>query len=332
MKNHGTLAATVAALTVLAACSSDASDDSSSGTADAKNARADSSAVPTAGAPQEIELPGASVFPEGVAFDAASSSVFVGSTDDGTVFRAGLDDQVAEVFLPPGEDGRSAVTGLAVRDGLLFVAGRDTGRIFAYDAATAALVAVHDAAGGERSLINDIALSDDFAYVTDSFRPVLYRLAIDGETVGEPDAWIDLTDTDVPFDADGFNLNGIAITDTGDALYTVHYGTGDLFRIDTGTAAVELVDLDEEQLTGGDGLEIEGSTITAIANGDLVTIELDDTGLTARTSSREPLDGLLFPTTLALTDDAYIVVNSQLNMTGSDNQPVIPFTLSVLER
>lgn len=332
MKNLRPLIATITALSLVGTCASDVSDASSPDSTDAEIARTDDSSTPTDGAPQEIELPGASVFPEGVAFDDSTGSVFVGSTDDGTVFRAGLDDQVAEVFLPPGEDGRTAVTGLAVRDGLLFVAGRDTGRVFAYDVDTAGLVAAHDAAGGERSLINDIALSGNFAYVTDSFRPVLFRLSVHGDRVGEPEAWIDLTETSVPFDADGFNLNGIAITDAGDALYTVHYGTGELFRIDTETAVVELVDLGEERLTGGDGLEIERSTVIAIADGDLVTIELDDSGLTATTSSREPLDGLLFPTTVALTDDSYIIVNSQLNMTGSDNQPITPFTVSVLDR
>ncbi len=245
MKNLRPLIATIAIFSLAGACVSDVADESTQGDSDAGIVQLDDTAAATNDVPQEIELPGATVFPEGVVFDDATGSVFVGSTDDGTIFRAGLDDQVAEVFLAPGEDGRTAATGLAVRSGLLFVAGRDTGRVFAYSSETAELLAAHDAAGGERSLINDIALSDDYAYVTDSFQPVLYRLSVDGNDVGEPEPWIDLSETSVPFDADGFNLNGIAVTDDGDTLYTVHYGTGELFRIDTATAVVELVDLGE---------------------------------------------------------------------------------------
>lgn len=332
MKHRQPLAALFAAVALFGACASDASGDSAPEASDVDVATTNDSSPVSETGPRTIELPGESVFPEGVAYDETTGSVFVGSTDDGTIFRAGFDDATAEVFLAPGEDGRTAVTGLAVRDGILFVAGRDTGRIFAYDIETADLVAAHDTAGGERSLINDIAVSADFAYITDSFRPVLYRSSVAGDSVGEPEVWIDLTDTVIEFDPDGFNLNGIAITDDGTTLYTVHFGTGELFRIDTATGEIQAVDLDGEQLTGGDGLEIEGSTITAIAAGDLVTIDLDDTGLNATASTREPLDDLLFPTTVALTEDSYIIVNSQLNMTGADNQPVTPFTLSVLER
>lgn len=332
MKNLRTITATVIAASVIGTYSSDASTQSSPDGTDGEVGQTNSSAPAADGGRRDIELPGASVFPEGVAFDESSGDIFVGSTDDGTIFRASLDDDVAQVFLAPGDDERTAVTGLAVQDDLLFVAGRDTGRVFAYDIESADLVAAFDAAAGERSLINDIAVSDDFAYVTDSFQPVLYRLGIDAGGVGEPEQWIDLSATSVPFDSTGFNLNGIAITDDGEALYTVHYGSGELFRIDIESATVDAVDLAGERLIGGDGLEIEGSTIIAIADGDLVTVELDDTGTAALTSSRQPLEDLLFPTTLALTDDSYVIVNSQLNMAGSDNQPVLPFTVSILER
>ncbi len=281
---------------------------------------------------REIVVPGERVFPEGVAIDDSTGEIYVGSTEDGTVFKAGLEDSEAEVFLAGGQDGRTAVTGLAVDEERLFVAGRDTGLVFVYDTNTGELIADYDAAGGQRSLINDIAVSDDAAYVTDSFRPVLYRIPIDEGAPGELEEWADVANSAIPFDDEDFNLNGIAITNDGRAVYTVHYASGDLFRIDTNTAAIEPVDLAGESLPEGDGLELEGSTLTAITANGLMTINLDETGLAGTVASQQALDDLRYPTTLALTDEDYVIVNSQLNMSGDDNKPSTPFTLTVRPR
>lgn len=279
----------------------------------------------------EIELPGERVFPEGVAVDPATDDIYVGSTDDGSIFRARVDDERADVFLPPGADGRTTVTGLAVDGNRLLVAGRDTGRIFAYDTDTAELIATFETSTGERTLINDITVAGDAAYVTDSFRPVLWRLDLAADEVAAPQPWIDLADSPIAY-GDGFNLNGITSNADGTVLVVVHASTGELFRIDTATSEIASIDLSGETLRGGDGLELEGTTLFAVAGGELVTIELDDELRTGTVTSRDTLDGQAYPTTLALTDDAYVIVNSQLDMTGGDARPTLPFTVSVLPR
>ncbi|MDQ3738323.1 MAG: hypothetical protein M3337_04055, partial [Actinomycetota bacterium] len=186
-------------LLIAGACSSDSDVALSSDPGGAPAATPVSEGVAVADAERrDIVLPGARVFPEGVAIDPATGEVYVGSTDDGTVFRAGLNDSEAEVFLPGGEDDRTAVTGLAVDGDRLFVAGRDTGRIFAYDTTSGELIAGYDTSDGERTLINDVVVAGDAAYVTDSFRPVLLRLDLtDG--IGEPEPWLDLDDTDIVY-------------------------------------------------------------------------------------------------------------------------------------
>ena len=55
---------------------------------------------------------------------------------DGTVFRGNVAEQgeEPEVFLEPGDDGRSTALSMKVdSEGRLFIAGGGTGRIFAYD-------------------------------------------------------------------------------------------------------------------------------------------------------------------------------------------------------
>ncbi len=71
-------------------------------------------------------LPGNEVYPEGVTYRPETGEFFVGSTTDGTVFRGNVGEPgaEAEIFLEPGEDGRTVATGMKVDpEGQRFVAG-----------------------------------------------------------------------------------------------------------------------------------------------------------------------------------------------------------------
>jgi len=78
-------------------------------------------------------LPPDAANPEGVAADPRTKAFYVTERTGGTVFR-GLrgQDGPLEAFLPGGEDGRTAATGIKVDDrrGLLVVAGAETGAVF----------------------------------------------------------------------------------------------------------------------------------------------------------------------------------------------------------
>lgn len=127
-------------------------------------------------------LPGDAVYPEGIAYDAATGDLYVGSTRTGTVYRGDADEPgELEVFLRGGQDGRTSVTGMKVDGyGRLFVAGRSTGRIFVYDTASGRLIRALAAPPAPRTLLNDVAVTDEAAYVTDSFRPQLFRVSLTG--------------------------------------------------------------------------------------------------------------------------------------------------------
>ena len=278
-------------------------------------------------------LPGEEVFPEGVATDPAGGSFYVGSTRDGAVYRGDVDAPgTMEVFLEPGADGRTTVTGLEVDDaGRLFVAGRDSNRFFVYDTSDGGLLAAFTPPRAERTLLNDVAVTSDAAYITDSFRPVLFRVPLDGGEVGELEPWLDLDDTVVGYEA-GFNLNGIVASDDGSTLLTVQYNTGDLFRIDTASGGVGQVDLGGAALPGGDGLVLDGSVLHVVLGGrsEVVTLQLDDELGSGEVVARTADDAWRAPTTIAAAGDLLLLVNSQLNMAGADGRPTLPFTVTAV--
>jgi len=296
-------------------------------------------ATGSGGFPTSYTLPGQRTFPEGIAVQKETGDFFVGSTSDGTIYRGNVRKGEAEVFLPGGRDGRTAVTGMKVDpQGRLWVAGRFTGQAFVYDVASRRLLERYDAppAGPsfsprrERSLVNDMTLTEDAVYVTDSFRPVVYRITKTAEAVGaEMEPWLDLRDTVVPYRR-GFNLNGISSSDDGRFLIAGHTDTGELFRIDTRTRAVREVDLGGATLKTADGLLLDGRSLLVVREepGEVVPVKLSADGSRGEVGRAFGRSALSFPPTLAERDGRVLVVNSQFDR---GDAPELPFTVSGLD-
>ena len=281
--------------------------------------------------PTAYTLPGAAVFPEGIALGRAGT-FYVSSTGDGTIFRGNVRQPQTGVFLAGGADGRTTAVGLDVdRRGLLFVAGGNTGLVWVYDTRTGALVRRFETGPG--GFLNDVIVArNGDAYVTDSLRPVLWRIPASQLIAGAPstaaEAFLSFTGTPLVYGM-GFNLNGIATTPGGRYLIVAQTNTGRLFRIDLATKTVGPIDLGG-QTVSADGIELRGRTLYAIARPDLVTIRLSGDLLTGRVVSRTPAAslGLAFPTTLALLGPTALVVNSQFDRRGPGLTPTLPFTVS----
>ncbi len=293
------------------------------------------SAEDPAGATTTWEIPGETVFPEGIAIAPDDSTFYVGSTADGAIYQGDVADPQAgmSVFLEPGADGRTTVTGLWV-DGQarLFVAGRDSNRFFVYDTTDASLVADFTPPDVEETLLNDVVVAGDAAFVTDSFRPTLFRIPLDGDGVGEMEEWLDLDETPITYQ-DGFNLNGIVASEDGQTLLTVQYNTGELFRIDTASGEVSPVEVEGGPLETGDGLVLDETLLHVVLGGpgEIVTVQLNDELSSGEVVDRATSPEWLAPTTIAQADGQLLIVNSQLNMTSSPDQASLPFTVSAFE-
>jgi sugar lactone lactonase YvrE len=294
-------------------------------------------ATPTTGGGRVFALPAGGGFPEGIAYDEATGDFYVGSTIDSTIYRGNVATGTVEVFLP-GQPGRVAV-GLALDDsGRLFVAGGGTGAVAVYNTATGQQLLEVANGLAPNTFINDIAISPTGdAYITDSFNPLLFRLAATAippargtpapiPTTDALEVFVDFTTTGFDLVQTGFNANGIVATPDGRYLLLVQTNTGNLYRVDAATGETIQVDLGEGSLPGGDGIELDGQALYVAREGQitLVTLGADYASGTVRASFSDP--SFTDPTTLARFDGCLLVVNSQFSQ--MQGQPQLPFTVS----
>lgn len=280
--------------------------------------------------PDSYALPGETVFPEGVATLPGPNYFYVSSTDDGTIFRGQLHEPEAEVFLPGGQDDRTAAAGLAVdpERNILFVSGAATGMVWAYDLRSRELVGI-GANDYEQTFINDVTVTPDgAAYFTDSMQPVIYRLSGAGSDEATFEEWLELDGTAIEYQ-EGFNLNGIVASADGAYLIAVQSNTGKLFRITTGDEADAVeIDLGGATVPAGDGLVLRGQTLSVVQNqlGQITTVKLSGDYTSGELWSVYVNPAFMTPTTAAVLGDRLLVVNAQFGARGGT--PVLPFSVS----
>jgi Cu-Zn family superoxide dismutase len=285
-------------------------------------------------------LPGPAVFPDGIAYQAATGDFFVGSRIDGAIYRGNVDSGAEAALFIAGQPGAVA-TGLALDErGRLHAAGGDTGLVAVYDAATGQTIALFTNTLAPNTFLNDVAVAPGGdAFVTDSFNPLLYRLPaaalktgsatpVAAAALNELDIFVDFRTT--PFDLvqPGFNASGIAATPDGRYLLLVQSNTGALYRIDLASGEVIQVDLGGGSLPGAGGIELDGQTLYVVREGQITSVELaaDFASGTVGASFTDP--SFAAPTTIARYDGCLLVVNSQLDALGGS--PVLPFTVSAI--
>ena len=284
-----------------------------------------------------FELPGDEVYPEGIAYDEDENVFYVGSTTDGTIFRGDVESGEVEVFSEDGADGRTTAIGMEIDDdGRLFVAGGDTGGVWVYDTESGDFVTSVENELAPNTFLNDIAIVDDIAYVTDSFNPILWQVTLDEEdddaqeVTGEISQYLDFTGTDFEFQADGFNANGVEATDDGAYLIVVQSATGLLFRIEVASGDVTEIDLGDTTVPNGDGVAIEGQALYVVQNQQevIVPIAMADDFASGTPIDTVTYDAFNYPTSLALTGDGRaLVVNSQFGARSQGVEPELPFTV-----
>lgn len=212
--------------------------------------------------PADFPLPDG-FLPEGIAIGAAPTAYF-GSRADGDLFRVDLRTGRGEVFSQgPG----TASVGVKVdRRGRVFVAGGGGGDGRVVDARTGVVLKTYRFASDADTFVNDVVITDDAAYFTDSRKAMIYRVPFGRHGALPASHTAIALSGDFVLTPGVINANGIARTPDGKALLIVQSNTGQLHRVDPRTGATTAVDLRGEVLTNGDGLLVEGRTLYAVQN------------------------------------------------------------------
>ena len=276
--------------------------------------------------PDVIPLPDGFA-PEGIAVG-RGTTFYVGSLADGAIYAGDLRSGQGAV-LAAGTPGR-AIAGLYVdqRTNYLFAAGTQSGGAFVFDATTGAQLAYYQLATAFPSFVNDVIVTREAAYFTDSFRPVFYRLPLgpggelpDPSQVREIPLSGDFVFVPGPF---VFNSNGIEATPNGRWLLIVNSVQGKLYRVDPLTGEAKQVDVGGVSLEAGDGLRLQGKILYVVQNrlNQIAVIKLAPDYASGKVMRTITDPNFEVPTTVALFGSRLYAVNARFGLPPGDYEVV----------
>ena len=232
---------------------------------------------PNALFPERINFVADRQYPEGIAYSSQLTKFLITSIPQGKIGTVGPNGQYEDILTPP--ELISGI-GMKVAGNLVFVCNSDRGvsikstpestrqtaELLVFNLTTRQLERRTDLdaliPAAEPNFANDVTLAPDgTAYVTDSFSPVIYKVAPDG-------AASVLVKDDANFASPTFGLNGIAYHPDG-YLIVANTGQGKLFKVDliNGNLVSEITG------TGtlpGDGLTLLNNDLYVVTGGNRV--------------------------------------------------------------
>jgi sugar lactone lactonase YvrE len=273
--------------------------------------------------PDRIDLP-AGWQPEGIEIG-RGTTFYVGSVATGNIYRGDLrTGEGATLVDVADEQTPRRATGIELdRHGRLFVAGHSTGHGYVYDAKTGETLADYTFATpppeGAPTFINDVVVTRDSAWFTDSNRPVLYRIPIGRG--GELGAFETVQlGGEFEFVPGTFNVNGIDATRNGRTLVLVQSNPGRLYAADTNGVA-RLIDLGGASMSNGDGLLLDGKTLYVVRNflNQIAVVRLSSDFSSGKVGEPITSSGFDIPTTVDEHGDSLYAVNARFGT--QDPQP-----------
>ncbi|MEV4144791.1 hypothetical protein AB0J40_14050 [Amycolatopsis sp. NPDC049691] len=265
-------------------------------------------AVPASAATRVIVLPGARSA-EGIT-PAGGGTYYTGDLVAGTIFREDVKRGTAERFIeaPPGTT--AAGVDLDRRHDLLFVAGGAGGKAYVYDVRTKAKVADFTFGDPRTSYVNDVAVTPQGAWFTDSYHPQLFFVPVVAGRLGVPRT-LPVTGPGAGGSPDDFFMNDVIATPSGDTLLVAATTPGKVYTIDPRTgASTEIAGLTAPNVVS---LVLEGHRLWAVQLDDKITRWCLDGALSHAVPAGTITDPLFDqPVSAAKIGDRLAVVNSHI--------------------
>jgi hypothetical protein len=275
--------------------------------------------------PETVPLPDRSS-PEGIA-GGPGTTFFAGSRADGSIVRGDLRTGTTRAFVPGRTGGVAVGMQYDPGTGLLWVAGGATGTVSAYDGRTGALVARYQAPPTSPRFLNDVDVTKDGVFVTDSMNAALVvirtgpagALPADAQLLPLTGDWVQTA---------GLNGNGIRALPGGDLLVV---NQGALLRVDPATGvATRLVQTGGPALTGGDGLVLRGSTlyvVTGLTQNSVAVVKLSAAANSFAVTADLTDDQFVRPTTATFAAGALWAVNGKFTQPDATTFEVVRLAL-----
>lgn len=269
--------------------------------------------------PDVIPLPD-TFAPEGIA-TGTGTTLYAGSLADGDVATIDLRTGAFDLLLDR-DDGQAVGLATDASGRTLYVAGGQTGVVSIVDTDTGEAT---DVALPGAAFVNDVIVTRDAVWLTDSFTPTVYRVSLDG---GEATAFAVVGD--YTFLPGAFNFNGIEASADGDTLWVISSTAGELLRLDVAgvdasstTVEATVVDTDTA-LTSGDGILRQGRDLVVVRNSlnEVVTLRLSPDGTSATLVDVATQADFAVPTTVAGVGSRLYVVNARFGQNGPAGTPV----------
>lgn len=183
--------------------------------------------------PPVVPLPDG-IGPEGIA-SGTGTEFFTGALDSGAIYKGDFRTGEGGFINDPADfDSSRAALGMKhdQRTDALWVAGGPTGQGFVYDSDTGDTLAILPLAAGQPTFVNDVVVTRNAAYFTDSFQPVIYRVTLTSKGLPTGDVETITLGGDFAFFPGQFNGNGIDATPDGQTLVLVNSFGGALYTVD----------------------------------------------------------------------------------------------------
>ncbi|WP_027943608.1 superoxide dismutase [Amycolatopsis taiwanensis] len=279
--------------------------------------------------PTDLPLP-AGFQPEGIAIGAWPTA-YLGSRADGRIFQIDLRTGMGHV-LSDGPGTPSLGIKVDTAHGRLFVAGGTGGNARVIDMRTGAVLASYQFRTQD-TFVNDVVLTSQAVWFTDSAQAVLYKLplGLHGE-LPAPNQVVHLPlSGDLQVVPGATNLNGIVTTPDGSALLAGQSNTGKLFRIDPATGVATEVDLAGESLPNNDGQLREGTLLYVVQNrsNQVAKLQLTRDGSKARVLERRTDSGFDVPATVAEFGTRFYLTNARFTTPPT---PTTPYNAVAIDR
>lgn len=254
--------------------------------------------------------------PEGIAIDRATA--YFGSRADGDIYAADLRTGRGRVISQgPG----TGSLGMKVdQKGRLFVAGAAGGNGRVIDTRTGKVLASYTFTTATPTFVNDVILSKDAAWFTDSRQPVLYKVPLgrNGKLPAQSKVQTVPLTGDYVHNPTANNANGISLTPDGRNLIIVQSSTGFLLRVDARTGVTRKLDLGVDVvMTNGDGLLRSKDTLYVVQNRSnaISVLDLNQSGTRGRVVRTITSPDFDIPTTAAFFGHRIYLPNARFGVT-----------------